>query len=62
MDDSGPKKMTYKVRAVAELLDVSPQFVRDEIDRGNLKAIRRGKRMVLIKREELERYLDDQPA
>ncbi len=49
-------RMAFRVSEAAALIGVSSAFLRLELARGNLKATRLGRRIVLA-RTELERYL-----
>jgi excisionase family DNA binding protein len=49
-------RMAFRISEAAVLIGVSTAFLRLEIARGNLKATRLGRRIVLT-RAELERYL-----
>jgi len=49
-------RMAFRVTEAAVLIGVSTAFLRLELTRGNLKATRLGRRIVLM-RGELERYL-----
>lgn len=51
--------MYYTVEQVAELLKVSPQTVRRLIREGQLKAVRVGIQL-RVKKEELDRFLENQ--
>lgn len=49
-------RLAFRVSEAAALIGVSPGFLRLELARGNLRATRLGRRLVLT-RAELERYL-----
>lgn len=51
-------RLAWSLREAAEALGVSERFLRNEIRRGRLGAIKRGRR-VLIRAETLDRYLRD---
>ncbi len=51
-------RLAWSLREAAGALGVSERFLRNEIRRGRLGAIKRGRR-VLIRAETLDRYLRD---
>jgi excisionase family DNA binding protein len=51
-------RLAWSLREAAEALGVSERFLRNEIRRGKLGAIKRGRR-VLVRAETLDRYLRD---
>ena len=51
-------RLAWSLREAAQALGVSERFLRNEIHRGRLGAIKRGRR-VLIRTETLDRYLRD---
>jgi len=55
------ERLSFGVTEVAAALGVSPGFVRAELTNGNLRAVRLGRRIV-VKRSEVERYLEAAPA
>jgi excisionase family DNA binding protein len=55
---TGNARLAWSLREAAEALGVSERFLRNEIRRGRLGAIKRGRR-VLVRAETLDRYLRD---
>lgn len=55
---TGNSRLAWSLREAAEALGVSERFLRNEIRRGKLVAIKRGRR-VLVLAETLDRYLRD---
>jgi excisionase family DNA binding protein len=51
-------RLAWSLREAAEAIGVSERFLRNEIRRGRLGAIKRGRR-VLIRSDTLDRYLRD---
>src|SRR6266699_2911035 len=54
--ETSAARLAFRVTEAAALIGVSAAFVRLELARGNLKATRLGRRIVIM-RTELERYL-----
>lgn len=56
METKLKERLTWRVKEIAELTGLKEPFLRNEITRGNLKAIKRG-RCVIVPDEELRRYI-----
>jgi excisionase family DNA binding protein len=52
------RRLAWSLREAAEAMGVSERFLRNEIHRGTLNVIKRGRR-VLIRPDTLDRYLRD---